>query len=85
MLFFLEFIINSEYLYFSGLTNNIATKYGLEPTQITVSSVEDSGMTSFQIMPFFVEDMDTFQKKMNQIDNDVCFFKMLKNVFIKIF
>lgn len=55
----------------SGLINNIATKYSLEPTQITVSSVEDNGMTSFQIMPFYVEDMDSFQKKMNQIDVDL--------------
>ncbi|CAF2803646.1 unnamed protein product [Rotaria sp. Silwood2] len=55
----------------NGLINNIATKYNLELTQITVSSVEHNGMTSFQIMPFYVEDMEDFEKKMDQIDNDL--------------
>jgi hypothetical protein len=55
------------------LINNIALKYDLEPTQITVSSVESDGMTSFQIMPFYIENLDDFQKKMDQIDIDVCF------------
>ncbi len=53
------------------LINNIAFKYDLEPTQITVSSVENDGMTSFQIMPFYIENLDEFQKKMDQIDIDV--------------
>jgi hypothetical protein len=53
------------------LINNIAFKYDLEPTQITVSSVENDGMTSFQIMPFYIENLDDFQKKMDQIDTDV--------------
>jgi hypothetical protein len=55
----------------NGLINNIATKYDLEPTQITVSSVEQDGMTSFQIMPFYIENTDDFQKKMDQIDTDL--------------
>ena len=59
--------------FFRDLINNIAFKYELEPTQITVSSVEDDGMTSFQIMPFFIENLDDFQKKMDQIDIDVSF------------
>ncbi len=53
------------------MINNIAFKYDLEPTQITVSSVENDGMTSFQIMPFYIENLDDFQKKMDQIDTDV--------------
>ncbi|CAF0784204.1 unnamed protein product [Rotaria sordida] len=55
----------------NGLINNIATKYNLEPTQITVSSIEHHGMASFQIMPFYTEDTDDFQKKMDQIDVDL--------------
>jgi len=46
-------------------------KYDLQITQITVSSVEHDGMTSFQIMPFYIENMDDFQKKMDQIDIDL--------------
>ena len=57
--------------YFSGLIHNIAKKYDLEVTQITVSSVESSGLTSFQIMPFFAENMQDFEKKMDRIDTDV--------------
>ncbi len=53
------------------MINNIAFKYDLEPTQITVSAVENDGMTSFQIMPFYIENLDDFQKKMDQIDTDV--------------
>jgi len=53
------------------LINNIAAKYDLETTQITVSSVEQGGLTSFQIMPFYAENMDEFQKKMDQIDVDL--------------
>jgi hypothetical protein len=59
---------------FSGLINNIASKYDLETTQITVSSVEKDGMTSFQVMPFYIENLEDFQKKMDQIDDDVCLF-----------
>ncbi len=53
------------------MINNIAAKYDLESTQITVSAVENDGMTSFQIMPFYIENPEDFQKKMDQIDNDV--------------
>ncbi len=60
---------------FSGLIYNIALKYDLEPTQITVSSIEQGGLTSFQIMPFYMENPDDFQKKMDQIDIDVCLIK----------
>lgn len=59
------------FLFFRDLINNIAEKYDLERTQIAVSSVEDNGMTSFQVMPFFIESVDDFQKKMDQIDIDV--------------
>jgi len=55
----------------NGLIHNIAAKYGLEITQIAVSSVEQNGLTSFQIMPFFVENMENFDKKMDQIDIDL--------------
>jgi ATP-dependent Zn protease len=55
----------------NGLVYNIALKYDLEPTQITVSSVEQGGLTSFQIMPFYIENADDFQKKMDQIDSDL--------------
>jgi hypothetical protein len=55
----------------SGLIYNIAAKYGLERTQISVSSVEDHGLTSFQIMPFFNENMEIFDQKMEQIDIDL--------------
>lgn len=58
-------------LFFSGLISNIAAKYGLSRAQITVSSVEDKGLASFQIMPFFNENMEEFEKKMDQIDIDV--------------
>jgi hypothetical protein len=44
----------------------------LEAAQITVSSVERNGLTSFEIMPYYVENMDDFQKKLDQIDTDVC-------------
>jgi len=55
----------------NGLINNIALKYDLEPSQIAVSSVESDGMTSFQIMPFYIENLEDFQKKMDQIDIDL--------------
>ncbi|CAF3666061.1 unnamed protein product [Rotaria sp. Silwood1] len=55
----------------NGLIYNIANKYGLEITQITVSSVQKNGLTSFQIMPFFAENMEDFEKKMDQIDIDL--------------
>jgi len=55
----------------SGLIHNIAGKYDLMPTQIYVSSVESNGMTSFQIMPFYSENMDDFQEKIDQIDADL--------------
>ncbi|CAF1427364.1 unnamed protein product [Rotaria sordida] len=55
----------------NGLIQNIAKKYGLQITQITVSSVQQNGLTSFQIMPFFAENMEEFEKKMDQIDNDL--------------
>ncbi|CAF1422311.1 unnamed protein product [Adineta steineri] len=70
-------------LFKSGLINNIAVKYDLEPTQIIVSAVENSGLTSFQVMPYYVENMDDFQKKMDQIDNDLTsneFLKLLPSV-----
>lgn len=67
-IYFLKFKI---YFYFSGFIRNIAAKYGLEITQITVSSVEEHGLTSFQIMPFFNENMEIFESKMDQIDIDV--------------
>ncbi len=35
--------------------------------------MENDGMTSFQIMPFYIENLDEFQKKMDQIDIDVSF------------
>jgi hypothetical protein len=54
-----------------GLIFNIAGKYDLAVVQITVSSVEKDGMTSFQIMPFYAENMDEFDKKMAQIDIDL--------------
>jgi hypothetical protein len=47
-------------------------KYDLEAAQITVSTVERNGLTSFEIMPYYVENMDDFQKKLDQIDTDVC-------------
>ncbi|CAF3075536.1 unnamed protein product [Rotaria socialis] len=62
----------------NGLINNIATKYELEPSQITISSVEHYGMTSFQVMPFYSENMDDFQKKMDQIDNDLNSYEFRK-------
>ncbi|UJR36259.1 hypothetical protein I4U23_028989 [Adineta vaga] len=55
----------------NGLINNIATKYGLEPAQILVSSVERNGITGFQIMPYYLENMGQFQRKMDQIDLDL--------------
>lgn len=55
----------------TDLINNIAEKYDLEKTQITVSSVEDNGMASFQVMPFFIESPEDFQKKMDKIDIDL--------------
>ncbi|CAF3124777.1 unnamed protein product [Rotaria sp. Silwood2] len=55
----------------NGLIYNIAKKYGLEVTQITVSSVQKNGLTSFQIMPFFAENIEDFEKKMDQIDIDL--------------
>ena len=55
-----------------GLINNIASKYNLEIGQITVSAVERDGTTSFQIMPYSQESPEDFQKKMDQIDIDVC-------------
>jgi hypothetical protein len=55
----------------NGLIYNIAAKYGLIPSQITVSSVEENGLTSFQIMPYFSENMLIFQDKMDQIDTDL--------------
>jgi len=47
----------------NGLIQNIATKYGLEISQITVSSVEQNGLTSFQIMPFFFRKIWKFLKR----------------------
>jgi hypothetical protein len=44
----------------------------LEPSQIFVSSIEHDATASFQVMPYFIEDADDFQKKMDQIDSDVC-------------
>jgi hypothetical protein len=67
------------------LVYNIALKYDLEPTQVTISSVEQDGLTSFQVMPFYVENSDDFQKKMDQIDIDVCFkikYLSMKGMFI---
>ena len=55
----------------SGLINNIAAKYDLEPGQITVSAVESDSTTSFQIMPYNAENLEDFQQKMDQIDGDV--------------
>lgn len=55
----------------NGLINNIAKKYSLEVTQIAVSAVQEHGLTSFQIMPFFAENMEDFEKKMDQIDIDL--------------
>jgi hypothetical protein len=60
---------------FRGLIFNIAGKYDLAVAQITVSAVDKDGMTSFQIMPFYAENMDEFDKKMAQIDIDVCLNK----------
>ncbi|CAF3865502.1 unnamed protein product [Rotaria magnacalcarata] len=62
----------------NGLINNIATKYELEPSQITISSVEHYGMTSFQVMPFYSENMDDFQKKMDLIDADLNSYEFRK-------
>jgi hypothetical protein len=76
-------IIHVEY--FSGLIYNIAAKYGLIPSQITVSSVEENGLTSFQIMPYFSENMLIFQDKMDQIDTDVittCAFNHILILFL---
>lgn len=70
----LKKILNVKFIYFnlfSDLIRNIAKKYNLEITQITVSSVEEHGLTSFQIMPFFNENMDAFDEKMDLIDNEV--------------
>lgn len=55
----------------SGLIHNIAKKYNLKTSQITVSKVEPTGSTSFQIMPYYDENMDDFQDKIDQIDSDV--------------
>lgn len=55
----------------SGLIHNIAEKYGLEVTQIAVSDVEPTGMVSFQIMPFYAENMKEFEEKINQVDLDL--------------
>lgn len=54
-----------------SLIQKIATKYALSPSQITVSSIEQKGLTSFQIMPFFHENMDAFDQKMDKIDADL--------------
>ena len=40
-------------------------------TQIAVSDVEPTGMVSFQIMPFYAENMKEFDDKINQVDLDV--------------
>ncbi|CAF0784287.1 unnamed protein product [Adineta ricciae] len=55
----------------NGLINNIAAKYNLEPSQISVTAVEPNGMTSFQIMPYYLENADEFQTKMDKIDTDL--------------
>lgn len=55
----------------NGLINNIAAKYELSPGQITVSSVKENGLTSFQITPYFAENMEVFDQKMDQIDIDL--------------
>ena len=55
----------------SGLIHNIAAKYGLEVSQIAVSSVEGTGLSSFHITPYFNEDLNVFERKMDQIDIDV--------------
>ncbi|UJR09837.1 hypothetical protein I4U23_014062 [Adineta vaga] len=43
----------------------------IKATQIVVSSVEQNGLTSFQIIPFVLENMEEFQKKVDQIDSDL--------------
>jgi len=55
----------------NGFIRNVADKYDLSVAQITVSSVEGTGLTSFQIMPFFTQDMEEFERKMDQIDVDL--------------
>lgn len=54
-----------------SLIQKIAAKYILSPSQITVSSIEQNGLTSFQIMPFFDENTEEFDQKMDQIDADL--------------
>jgi len=47
-------------------------KYDLEAAQIIVSLVERNGLTSFQVMPYYLENMNDFRNKMDRIDTDVC-------------
>lgn len=54
-----------------SLIQKIAAKYALSTSQITVSSVEQKGLTSFQIMPFFDENLEEFDQKMDKIDADL--------------
>ncbi|CAF0738859.1 unnamed protein product [Didymodactylos carnosus] len=55
----------------NGFIQNVASKYELMPPQILVTRVETDGQTEFQVMPYFQEDKDDFQKKMDQIDADM--------------
>lgn len=59
---------------FSALIHNIGKKYDLSTGQITVSRVEPNGLTSFQIMPYTNDNMEEFQRKIDDIDADVRFF-----------
>jgi hypothetical protein len=67
---------------FSGFIHNVAAKYGLEVTQIAVSSVKENGLTSFHVMPFFAENMEDFERKMDQIDTDVMKTPNLRFIFL---
>ncbi|CAF1600404.1 unnamed protein product, partial [Didymodactylos carnosus] len=57
--------------YKNDFIQNLASTYGLLPAQIFVFPIQPKRLTNFQIMPFFREDKDDFQRKMDQIDADI--------------
>lgn len=76
-------LISFNYLFICrSLIQKIAAKYILSPSQITVSSIEQNGLTSFQIMPFFDENTEEFDQKMDQIDADVGFLPIKSWLFL---
>ena len=64
--------------------NNIASKYDFEVGQVTVSHIENDGTASFQIMPYYTENVDDFQRKIDQVDLDVSRTRKQKEFFINV-